>query len=187
MQSTSITDSKACKKRDSTCSIRHGFIAKKHLHKKQCNGTISRATTQRILCPDAPRNTTSFLIKDMEERQCRDGSPPTPSVSPTSRARCCSTSVSDLSTSNECPIAKLLPHAEDNETADDYYDMVDTLSWERLDGLTRDEINRQLIHVEEHNKDLIFHFTKLREENDNLRQLLKANGIDLPQAAAASS
>jgi hypothetical protein len=187
MQSTSITDSKACKKRDPTCSIRHGFIAKKHLHKKQCNGTSSsnRATTQRILCPDAPRNTTSFLINDMEERLSRDVSPPTPSVSPNSRARCCSTSVSDPSTS-ECPIAKLLPHEDDNEQADDYYDMVDALSCERLSGLTRDEINRQLIHVEEHNKDLVFHFTRLREENDNLKQLLKANGID-PQAATASS
>jgi hypothetical protein len=35
MQSTSTSDSKACKKRDSTCSIRHGFIAKKYLNKKQ--------------------------------------------------------------------------------------------------------------------------------------------------------
>jgi hypothetical protein len=151
------------------------------------NGTSSsnRATTQRILCPDAPRNTTSFLINDMEERLSRDVSPPTPSVSPNSRARCCSTSVSDPSTS-ECPIAKLLPHEDDSEQADDYYDMVDALSCERLSGLTRDEINRQLIHVEEHNKDLVFHFTRLREENDNLKQLLKANGID-PQAATASS
>ena len=35
MQSISTSDSKACQKRDSTCSIRNGFIAKKHLHTKK--------------------------------------------------------------------------------------------------------------------------------------------------------
>ena len=147
------------------------------------NGSNSKTSpSQRILCPDAPRNTTSFLIDDLEERNCRDVTPPTPSVSPTTRARCCSTSVA-TTPSEECPIAKLLPRDDDNERCDEFYDMVDTLSWERIDGLSRDEINRQLIHIEEHNRDLMFHFTKLRQENDNLRQLLKANGIDLPQAS----
>jgi hypothetical protein len=123
-------------------------------------------------------------MDDLEERQCRDVSPPTPSVSPTTRARCCSTA--DSSSTSECPVAKLLPREEDNERTDDYYDMVDSLSWERLDGLSREEINREYLHVEEHNRDLVFHFTKLREENDNLRQLLKANGIDLPTAQASN-
>uniref|UniRef100_A0A7E4UQK0 cGMP-dependent protein kinase interacting domain-containing protein n=1 Tax=Panagrellus redivivus TaxID=6233 RepID=A0A7E4UQK0_PANRE len=169
-------------------------------------GSFSNATASfgplRVQCPDAPRNTTAFLIEDLEQREFRDSSPPSTSVSPTTRVR------SSSSTSVDWCTEKLIPTCisddQDAQIVDDFEFMTDAVHRERLDTLSRDEvghfipskcsffnqptlqINRELKTIEEQNRDLVNHFTKLRQENDTLRQLLKANGIDPPQAIASN-
>jgi len=112
--------------------------------------------------PKAPNNTSQFLINDMEERDLDSAAHLRPRS--LSRSFVDSSDNSDMDSSDEI---------HDPEFLNEY----DGAAMERIEEMTRSEVNQELLNVEKDYRTLTNRVGHLKAENHRLKSLLQQNGI----------
>lgn len=145
--------------------------------------------------PKAPYNTTEFLIADREERESSDRDLADASVSgELSRLRPrCYSSVAGHTSHNAGTLDPYLNYSESSdeevpEEEDPEFDAIyDNATLERIEGLSRDQVNREMLSVNKSNSLLIDKIGHLKTENHRLKHLLVQHGIDFGKHIGSSS
>lgn len=133
--------------------------------------------------PKAPNNTTQFLITDREERESsdRDTTAETSSADFSQlRPRCFSSACQNP---NNIEAASFLLNSSDSdeeqEEEDSEFNLIyDNVSLERIQGLPREKVNREMLTTQKCNSQLVDKVTHLKTENIRLKSLLQQHGIE---------
>ncbi|KAI1731688.1 hexamethylene bis-acetamide-inducible protein [Ditylenchus destructor] len=144
--------------------------------------------------PKAPNNTTEFLIADREERESSDRDLADATVSgEMSRLRPrCYSSVAGHTNQNASALESYLNCSEssDEDTPEDEdpeFDAIyDSATLERIEGLSRDQVNREMLNINKSNSMLMDKIGHLKTENHRLKDLLLHHGIDFGKHIGAS-
>jgi hypothetical protein len=118
--------------------------------------------------PKAPNNTTQFLIQDREQRQM-DMTPPIPAP----RARCYS-----LCTQGQpYYVDSSDDSGPEDEEDQEFKEACRNVELERIEGMSRDRVNREILEFEKDNRHLLNRLISLKSENQRLKELLNSKGI----------
>uniref|UniRef100_A0A914GZ38 PRKC apoptosis WT1 regulator protein n=1 Tax=Globodera rostochiensis TaxID=31243 RepID=A0A914GZ38_GLORO len=159
-------------------------------------GRTQNSQTQHqshALKPRAPNNTTSFLMSDREKRQHEEDDQQqidkhhTDGGGSIGRSRCQSTSNIGLDDNEATAFDDELEEDGSEEQRDaDFEECLFTTAIERIERLSREEVDRELLLIDRDNRALKQRVALLKEshqqlleENQKLKSLLKAHGTNL--------
>jgi len=156
---------------------------------KAGGGRGRRGTVSHVHQPKAPNNTSSFLINDLQERAetteqkknstaSNHSTTDNPSTLPQGHRPRSYSSLAAVSPEDvaDQQLEDSFEEEDDSEFAAEF----DNASMERIENLSRPEVNREMLCVERVNRRLYDCVDTLKSENHRLKNLLERHGITYP-------
>jgi len=147
-----------------------------------------RGIATHVHQPKAPNNTSSFLINDLQERETSEQKKTSTASNHSTTDNTFTTltqhhrprSFSSLAAVSPVDVADQLEDSFEEEDDSEFAAEFDNASMERIENLSRTEVNKEMLSVERVNRRLYDCVDTLKSENHRLKNLLESHGITNP-------